>query len=127
MNKDAQSEAMIDKWLEYTNLWADHDRAEVYSDLDPNKPIFERDYVLDYRRISMKFGGDDTTVVMLYLALNDELNNATLLGVFEDDELIHLTAEVDTGWGEVGHSEFPSGFINQDNPWKRSWKWANTP
>jgi hypothetical protein len=109
-------EAMIVKFLEHCNQpWDDH------------QDTIDRDYVLGFREPSVIGTDDLTRIVYTECHVADELGHLQLLGVFEEDLLVHLTAEVDTSWREIGYAEFPSGFINEDNPWKRTWKFTTTP
>jgi hypothetical protein len=116
MTDEEMAEEMILKFLEYCNLpWDDH------------QDTIERDYVLEYSMSRLGHPLMPTQIIHLDLAVADELNQAQLLGVYEAGELVHLTSEVDTSWREVGYSDYPSGLINEDNPWKRSWKFSNPP
>jgi hypothetical protein len=117
MTNEQMVEAMIEKFLEHANLpW------------DPEtQPHLDRDYVLGFREPAVIGADDATRIVYTECHVDDELISFQLIGVFDEEELIHLTSEVDTSWREVGYSEFPSGLITEDNPWKRTWKFTTTP
>lgn len=94
-----RAEEMISRWLEYNSRWMELDGTPI---------TFDRSYVLDYRLNSMPIDPESVdvhgdTVVVIYMALDDELNNATLLAVFTDGDMRYLTAEVDTSWLDVWH------------------------
>lgn len=104
------AEEMISKWLEYNNLWAAHN--------DPGDPtaVFTRDYVMEYK--AQYLMNLEQLVVHLHVFLNDELNSAQLLAVFDVEdappELRYISAEVDTSWRDFWAADGPEGkFLNE--------------
>jgi hypothetical protein len=101
-------EEMIRTWLDYNNMWA------AASD-GPEAAVFDRSYVTQAQpQYLMNL---EQLVVHVHLWLNDELNSAQLLGVFDVEdappEMRFLSAEVDTSWRDFWAKDGPEGkFLN---------------
>lgn len=113
MPKFANAEEMISKWLEYCNLWIDHEFS------GPSERL-ERSYVTDFDTESFHHG--DHMFVSVHVDVDDELREAYLLGVYSDERdddyqstgawiLEYLAVEVDTDWRDIW--ALNTGFLNK--------------
>lgn len=120
MPTDIRAEQLISKFIKWDNLWgADHgDDWQM-----------ERDYITGYVSNSMLTDprGSDQEILVLYCSVDDELNNLTLLGIFQEEELIFASVEVDTDWLVFYAGSFPTGMIDTRKPYVRKYKWLNAP
>lgn len=136
MTTEERAEVLISKWIQWIQLWAEDDLRE--RDLPPTggayvPPPITRDYIVEYWANGMAIDNRENNdpqarnILSLYLALDDELNNATLIGIWEGNTLLYAVMETDTDWQEFYRASYPLGFINASNPFVRADQWLHAP
>lgn len=125
---DDHAETLISKWLDYNNSWYFADGPMKNQATGEEIPPFDRSYVTAVRvDVDQELHWTGGRLILIYVAVDDELNYASLMGMFEDDKLVYATSLIDTDWGEFYRSSYPIGFIDTSKPYERVDQFLNTP
>jgi hypothetical protein len=130
MDQEKIANQMLELFHEHCRLWAVHQDGSDW-------PLTEAQNHGYYTNREIQV--HDSTVlngyytVIVRQGVNDELHYFDLVGMVEDraglspDELVYMTACVDTSWSEVWRAEYPHGLIDTTKPYEREGKFLHVP